>query len=35
MEGVARFFDASDTGLRERIDQREEYEADMASWYSE
>jgi len=33
MAGVAHFLDASDCGLRVKLDERTEYEADMATWY--
>jgi hypothetical protein len=32
MEGVARFFDAGDTGLREMINTQEETAAEMRGW---
>jgi hypothetical protein len=33
MEGVAHFLDASDTALRAEIDDRGEYEEEMAAHY--
>jgi hypothetical protein len=33
MEGVAHFFDAVDSALRQMIDDRNEYESEMNSMY--